>query len=110
MAAVAEHRGPSSQGHYRVLLANFEASYKSMKACSEEFAQVLREVRSPQSSEDRKARLENARTAYDEAQLRCVNATAKLQEHVIRESVSLGPGGSRVQLRDCVFDRDAEKV
>ena len=89
MAAVPEHRGPLSQGSYSVLLANFEAAYKCMQACSEEFTQVLREVRSPQSPEDRKARIESARTAYDEAQLRCMDATAKLQEHVIRESVSL---------------------
>jgi len=60
-----------------------------MQACSKEFTQVLGEVRSTQSAEARKARTDSARTAYDEAQLRCMDAAAKLQEHVIRESVSL---------------------
>lgn len=89
MAAVAKHREPSSQDNYRALLANFEAAYKCMQECSKEFTRVLGEARSPLCLEAHKARTESARIAYDEAQQHCMEAVAKLQEHVLCASVSL---------------------
>src|ERR1700722_1406501 len=89
MAAVPDCREPSTQGRYPVLLANFEAAYRCMQGCSKEFTKVLGEVRSSEPPEARKARIESARMTYEEAQKRCLDAVANLQEHLIRESISL---------------------
>jgi hypothetical protein len=78
----------ASGSQYGILLANFDAAYRTMKNSSEDFNNALAEVSTGQYQHEGRSRIDYAGRAYEDAREEFMFAVAKLNEFLIGQIIS----------------------
>lgn len=88
MTDLAAECRSASESQYRILLVNFDASYRTLKAASETFNNALAEFSEGQYQYEGVSRIDYASRAQEDARIEFMLAVAELNEFLIGQTVS----------------------
>jgi hypothetical protein len=85
----------ASESQYHILLSNFDAAYRNLKAASETFNNALAEFSAGQYQYEGRSRIDYASRAHEDAREEFMLAVAELNEFLINQIIS-----SRAMIRE----------